>query len=77
MHDSEPQAIKLSMATAKEYNLVEGDLTTARQGGSEIKLPLVIDDRVSYGVVMIASACEETRGFGQVSQSIELVQEGL
>ena len=76
MHDSEPQAIKLSMATAKQYNLVEGDLTTARQEGCEIKLPLVIDDRVSHGVVMIASACEETRGFGQASQSIELIQEG-
>ncbi|MBV53700.1 MAG: NADH-quinone oxidoreductase subunit G [Coxiellaceae bacterium] len=77
MHNSTECCITINNATAKRLGLVVGDMTLAKQGSSQIQLPLRADDAVGDNVVVIPSGNEETKGFGQASANINLSQEVL
>jgi len=69
--------IYINHATAKRLLLVDGNLTTAKQGSSLIKLPLRIDNALADDAVIIPSGCEATAGFGMLSAPITLTQEAV
>ncbi len=77
MHDRLELCMTVSRAAAKRLGLVVGDMTTAKQGDSVIRLPLRADDRLCDNVVVIPSGCEGTQGFGQASMSVVLSQEAV
>jgi NADH-quinone oxidoreductase subunit G len=64
--------IAVNPTLAAQLQVTAGQPVTARQGDSQITLPLRIDDRLADDVVFIPSALAETAGFGQVSAAITL-----
>ena len=51
--DAQPAAIRVSKLLADRIGLQDGDTAKAKQNGNEVILPVVIDDRVSDGCVLI------------------------
>ncbi len=72
MRESHLSCIAINSTSAVKYNLKPGQRVTARQGDSQITLPLIIDERLASDIVFIPSALPETAGFGQASAEISL-----
>ena len=58
--------------TARRLNLEAGALVTAIQGESRVSLPLLVDDGIGEGQVVIYSGLRETAGFGEAFGAVEL-----
>ncbi|NOZ54454.1 MAG: NADH-quinone oxidoreductase subunit G [Gammaproteobacteria bacterium] len=52
-HDADFAAIRINKACAKKFGLKDGVKATAAQNGTEITLPVVVDDNVSDNSVLI------------------------
>lgn len=67
--------IAISPNTAATLQLKAGDRVTAKQGQSQVSLPLRIDNSLADNVVLIPSGLEATAGFGQASVEVTLQRE--
>jgi len=68
-------SIAIHSTLAEKLKLAPGQRVTARQGDSQVTLPLRIDDRLARNVVLVPSALAETAGFGQACAPITLQRE--
>lgn len=67
-------SIGLNAATAAKLNFKERSNVTAIQGDSRVTLPLIINDTLTDGAVLIPAGLNETAGFGQVEAALILEQ---
>ena len=67
-------AVYMHEDQAKELSLQEGRPVTARQGGRELTLDLIIDNRVATGCAWIPAGVPGTAGLGATGTTIELTQ---
>ena len=67
-------AVYMHEDQAKELGLQEGRPVTARQGGLELTLDMIIDNRVAPGCAWIPAGVPGTAGLGATGTSIELTQ---
>jgi NADH-quinone oxidoreductase subunit G len=65
-------AIRINTQLAERLNLTIGSQVTAKQGDSNVTLPLVIDDTIADNQVWISAGLEATAGFGEIAGEIEL-----
>ncbi len=70
---AELAAIRIHPQLANELQLKAGEWVTAIQEGSEVKLKLILDERIAPGYVAIPAGLEATAGFGDAMGEIELM----
>lgn len=75
MKHSQLVSIGVHSALAEKLGLKAGEKVVAKQGNSQVILPLRVDDRLAHNVVFIPAALAETAGFGQVCAPIILQRE--
>lgn len=68
-------AIRLNEKEANALGFTSGDRVTASQDGTQVTLPILIDNRLADGIVAIPMGLRETAGFGAVMASVELKRE--
>lgn len=68
----EDRSVSMNSALAQRLQLHAGDRVVAKQGDSEITLPVAINDRLVDNAVIIHSGLNETAGFGQVLMPVTL-----
>ncbi len=68
-------AIAIHPSLAEKLSLSAGQRVVARQGDSEVTLPLRLDDRLAHDAVFIPSALPETAGFGHACAPVTLQRE--
>jgi len=64
---------RLHSASLAQAGLTGASIVTVRQGDEEIDLPVVVDDRVAKGCVLIAAAVAETAALGPILSAVELI----
>ncbi|MGE3482467.1 MAG: NADH-quinone oxidoreductase subunit NuoG [Gammaproteobacteria bacterium] len=69
-------AASLCAATAEHLGLADGARARFRQDGGEAELPVVIDERVPEGCVLIPAALPETAALGAAFGSLALAAAG-
>ncbi|CAK0747399.1 NADH-quinone oxidoreductase subunit G [Gammaproteobacteria bacterium] len=67
-----PVTARVHSATLAQLGLVGATMVSVRQGEGEIDLPVVVDDRVAEGCVVVPAAMTETAMLGPNLGSIEL-----
>ncbi len=70
--DAIAAAVYLNAATARQAGLAEASRARAVQGSYSVTLPLVIDEAIPDGCVMIPAALEETAALGPAWGPVEL-----
>lgn len=68
----EQQAICINSKLATTLQVKTGDEVVAVQHGLELKLPVVVDERVADNTVVLAAGMENTCGFGEAFGNISL-----
>lgn len=68
-------AIRINSQLAKQLHFKQGDKLKAVQKGSEVVLPLIVDDRIADQHVFIPAGLEATAGFGDAMAEIQLYME--
>ena len=68
-------AIAVHPSLAEKLSLSAGQRVIARQGDSQVTLPLRLDNRLAHDAVFIPSALAETAGFGHASAPVTLQRE--
>lgn len=66
-------AAKMHADTARELNLQSSQMVTIKQGNGSVKLPLVIDERVAKGAVLIAGGIDATNMLGDLIGEVEIL----
>lgn len=67
--------IRINQNTADSLQLNDGDYVKATQGEGSVSLPLIIDNRIADGLVVLPSGLNETAGFGDTMAEITLQKE--
>jgi NADH-quinone oxidoreductase subunit G len=70
--DARQEAIYINCALARRLGLNAGQWAVARQGAGEATLPVVLDDRIPDGCVLIPSALPGTRRLGASTAEVDL-----
>lgn len=65
-------AIRINAQWAEKLQLKHGDRVKAVQNGSQVILPLIVDDRIADQHVFIPAGLEATAGFGDAMAEIHL-----
>jgi NADH-quinone oxidoreductase subunit G len=63
-HEARPAAIRVNLAEARRQGLEGADSARAQQNGSQVNLPLELDERVPDGCVWISAALAGTEMLG-------------
>ncbi len=70
--DAMAAAVYVNESVATGLGLADGDVAQVRQGGDSIWLPVVIDERVADGCVIVPAALAETAGLGAIYGSVDI-----
>lgn len=70
--DDSLSTVSVCSELAAELELESGDAVIVRQGDSELRLTLTIDDRVAKGLALLPSGLDVTAGFGQAMNAIDI-----
>ena len=54
------QALQMNLQTAEQYGVADGDQILLKQGGVEVALPLIINNRVAANSVLVYSGLHQT-----------------
>jgi len=68
-------SISMNETLAKQLGFTLGDRVTAIQKESRLSLPVMIDNRLADGIVLIPAGLEETTGFGEATATVSLERE--
>ncbi len=68
-----PVAARVHPATVARIGLSGVARVVVRQGGESVNLPLLVDDRVAEGCVLVPMASVETAALGPTAEEVELV----
>ncbi len=71
--DGELAAVRVNAQTATELGLSAGNMARVKQNGSEVKLPVVIDERVPLQAVFIAGGIMATKELSELFGRIEVL----
>jgi NADH-quinone oxidoreductase subunit G len=71
--DAQRSQIRASAATLQGFGLVDSSQAMIRQGEVSVVLPLVVDDTVADGAVVLPAGIEESMGLGGPYSTVELL----
>ena len=70
--DARPAAVYMNSAQAEALGLKDGETARVTQAGGSANLPLVIDERVAQGCVIVPAALPETAALGPIHGPVEI-----
>jgi NADH-quinone oxidoreductase subunit G len=70
--EADVASIRINSTLAKQLNLTHGEEVVASQNGSQVTLPIFIDDRIADNNVFIPAGIAKTAGFGSTFGKVEL-----